>query len=228
MCVCECCVWQSVWLPGCSQAVSEPTLPALRACSCVCMCVCVHQLCGGSWLKGRIQNTRFWTQQKAQGTNTTQHSASSSVVLSYNPFIAAPLPPFTRPLILPLFTSSMCVSACVHVCSSLPSTGMILAMYTAVTPPHNTAWINLFDHTLSFFSPPFLSLPPSQSNCGEVLRIRRVLMNSPEIVSIGLVWDSDHSDLAEDVIHSLGTCLRLGDVRGSHTHYTHTHITRSL
>ncbi|KAK1881318.1 Inactive ubiquitin carboxyl-terminal hydrolase 54, partial [Dissostichus eleginoides] len=49
------------------------------------------------------------------------------------------------------------------------------------------------------------------SNCGEVLRIRRVLMNSPEIVSIGLVWDSDHSDLAEDVIHSLGTCLRLGD-----------------
>ncbi|XP_028286612.1 inactive ubiquitin carboxyl-terminal hydrolase 54 isoform X1 [Parambassis ranga] len=50
------------------------------------------------------------------------------------------------------------------------------------------------------------------SNCGEVLRIRRVLMNSPEIVSIGLVWDSDHSDLVEDVIHSLGTCLRLGDL----------------
>nr|XP_046146690.1 inactive ubiquitin carboxyl-terminal hydrolase 54-like [Oncorhynchus gorbuscha] len=50
------------------------------------------------------------------------------------------------------------------------------------------------------------------SNCGEVLRIRRVLMNSPEIVSIGLVWDSDHSDLAEDVIHSLGTCLHLGDL----------------
>lgn len=47
-------------------------------------------------------------------------------------------------------------------------------------------------------------------------------MNSPEIVSIGLVWDSDHSDLAEDVIHSLGTCLRLGDVRGSHTLHTHT------
>lgn len=69
-------------------------------------------------------------------------------------------------------------------------------------------------------SPPS-SLLPSQSNCGEVLRIRRVLMNSPEIVSIGLVWDSDHSDLAEDVIHSLGTCLRLGDVRGSLTYYTH-------
>ncbi|XP_048863956.1 inactive ubiquitin carboxyl-terminal hydrolase 54-like [Brienomyrus brachyistius] len=50
------------------------------------------------------------------------------------------------------------------------------------------------------------------SNCGETPQIRRVLMNSPEIITIGLVWDSDHSDLAEDVIHSLGTCLRLGDL----------------
>ncbi|XP_035256495.1 inactive ubiquitin carboxyl-terminal hydrolase 54a isoform X3 [Anguilla anguilla] len=50
------------------------------------------------------------------------------------------------------------------------------------------------------------------ASCGEKLRIRRVLMNSPEIITIGLVWDSDHSDLAEDVIHSLGTCLRLGDL----------------
>lgn len=40
----------------------------------------------------------------------------------------------------------------------------------------------------------------------------RVLLNSPEIIAIGLVWDSDHSDLAEDVIHTLGTCLHLGDV----------------
>lgn len=39
VCVCEGCVWQSVWLPGCSQAVSEAVLPALRSCSCVCMCV---------------------------------------------------------------------------------------------------------------------------------------------------------------------------------------------
>lgn len=52
----------------------------------------------------------------------------------------------------------------------------------------------------------------AQSNCGEKIRIRRVLMNSPQIITIGLVWDSDHSDLAEDVIHSLGTCLKLGDV----------------
>uniref|UniRef100_A0A8D0HPW7 Ubiquitin specific peptidase 54 n=1 Tax=Sphenodon punctatus TaxID=8508 RepID=A0A8D0HPW7_SPHPU len=34
------------------------------------------------------------------------------------------------------------------------------------------------------------------SNCGEKIRIRRVLMNSPQIITIGLVWDSDHSDLS--------------------------------
>ncbi|KAM6182952.1 ubiquitin carboxyl-terminal hydrolase 54 isoform 10-T10 [Erethizon dorsatum] len=50
------------------------------------------------------------------------------------------------------------------------------------------------------------------SDCGERIRIRRVLMNAPQIITIGLVWDSDHSDLAEDVIHSLGTCLKLGDL----------------
>eukprot|EP00079_Xenopus_tropicalis_P037593 XP_017951364.1 PREDICTED: inactive ubiquitin carboxyl-terminal hydrolase 54 isoform X3 [Xenopus tropicalis] len=62
------------------------------------------------------------------------------------------------------------------------------------------------------------------SNCGEKIRIRRVLMNAPQIITIGLVWDSDHSDLAEDVIHSLGTCLKLGDLfyrvtddRGKHS-----------
>ncbi|XP_024916488.1 inactive ubiquitin carboxyl-terminal hydrolase 54-like isoform X3 [Cynoglossus semilaevis] len=50
------------------------------------------------------------------------------------------------------------------------------------------------------------------SRCGQQLRMGRVLLNSPEIITIGLVWDSDHSDLAEDVIHTLGTCLRLGDL----------------
>lgn len=54
--------------------------------------------------------------------------------------------------------------------------------------------------------------PLPQSQCGQQLRMARVLLNSPEIITIGLVWDSDHSDLAEDVIHTLGTCLRLGDV----------------
>lgn len=87
--------------------------------------------------------------------------------------------------------------------------------------PHSARWISLFNHRLLLLLfPSPLSIPCvfRQSNCGEVLRIRRVLMNSPEIVSIGLVWDSDHSDLAEDVIHSLGTCLRLGDVSPSDLH----------
>ncbi|TSK22601.1 Inactive ubiquitin carboxyl-terminal hydrolase 54 [Bagarius yarrelli] len=59
--------------------------------------------------------------------------------------------------------------------------------------------------------PQHLTPREHMGNCGEKLRIRRVLMNSPEIITIGLVWDSENSDLAEDVIHSLGTILRLGD-----------------
>ncbi|XP_062305181.1 inactive ubiquitin carboxyl-terminal hydrolase 53 [Osmerus eperlanus] len=47
------------------------------------------------------------------------------------------------------------------------------------------------------------------SNCGQRIKIRRVLMNSPEIITIGFVWDSDQSDLTEDVIRSLGLHLNL-------------------
>ncbi|XP_077598468.1 ubiquitin carboxyl-terminal hydrolase 53 [Stigmatopora nigra] len=47
------------------------------------------------------------------------------------------------------------------------------------------------------------------SKCGQRIRIRRVLMNSPEIVTIGFVWDSEQSDLTEDVIRSLGPHLSL-------------------
>ncbi|XP_075999865.1 ubiquitin carboxyl-terminal hydrolase 53 isoform X2 [Genypterus blacodes] len=47
------------------------------------------------------------------------------------------------------------------------------------------------------------------SNCGQRIKIRRVLMNSPEIVTIGFVWDSDQSDLTEDVIRSLGPHLNM-------------------
>ncbi|KAF7230381.1 inactive ubiquitin carboxyl-terminal hydrolase 53 [Nothobranchius furzeri] len=47
------------------------------------------------------------------------------------------------------------------------------------------------------------------SNCGQKIRIRQVLMNCPEIVTIGFVWDSDQSDHTEDVIRSLGPHLSL-------------------
>uniref|UniRef100_A0A3B4WVZ7 Ubiquitin specific peptidase 53 n=1 Tax=Seriola lalandi dorsalis TaxID=1841481 RepID=A0A3B4WVZ7_SERLL len=50
------------------------------------------------------------------------------------------------------------------------------------------------------------------SNCGQRINIRRVLMNSPEIVTIGFVWDSDQSDLTEDVIRSLGPHLSLSAI----------------
>ncbi|XP_036407068.1 inactive ubiquitin carboxyl-terminal hydrolase 53-like [Megalops cyprinoides] len=47
------------------------------------------------------------------------------------------------------------------------------------------------------------------SNCGQRIKIRRVLMNSPEIVTIGFVWDAEQSDLTEDVIRCLGPHLNL-------------------
>ncbi|XP_053317399.1 inactive ubiquitin carboxyl-terminal hydrolase 53 isoform X2 [Spea bombifrons] len=47
------------------------------------------------------------------------------------------------------------------------------------------------------------------SNCGQKIKIRRVLMNCPEIVTIGLVWDSDNSDLTEEVVRNLATQLYL-------------------
>ncbi|XP_049424059.1 inactive ubiquitin carboxyl-terminal hydrolase 53-like isoform X2 [Epinephelus fuscoguttatus] len=47
------------------------------------------------------------------------------------------------------------------------------------------------------------------SNCGQRIRIRQVLMNSPEIVTIGFVWDSDQSDFTEELIRSLGPHLSL-------------------
>ncbi|XP_043552621.1 inactive ubiquitin carboxyl-terminal hydrolase 53-like [Chiloscyllium plagiosum] len=47
------------------------------------------------------------------------------------------------------------------------------------------------------------------SNCGQKIKIRRVLMNCPEIVTIGLVWDSENSDLTTDVIRYLAPQLSL-------------------
>ncbi|KAM3623102.1 uncharacterized protein V6R79_007025 [Siganus canaliculatus] len=47
------------------------------------------------------------------------------------------------------------------------------------------------------------------SDCGQSIKIRRVLMNCPEIVTIGFVWDAEQSDLTDDVIWSLGPRLNL-------------------
>ncbi|XP_029006419.1 inactive ubiquitin carboxyl-terminal hydrolase 53 isoform X2 [Betta splendens] len=47
------------------------------------------------------------------------------------------------------------------------------------------------------------------SDCGQSIKIRRVLMNCPEIVTIGFVWDAEQSDLTDDVIRALGPRLNL-------------------
>ncbi|XP_060524297.1 uncharacterized protein LOC132700784 isoform X2 [Cylas formicarius] len=55
------------------------------------------------------------------------------------------------------------------------------------------------------------------SSCGSVIQIGRSLMNHPEIVSIGLVWNSERPTLEHimEVFSSIGTNLRLGDVFNS-------------
>ncbi|KAI4460368.1 ubiquitin specific proteinase [Holotrichia oblita] len=52
------------------------------------------------------------------------------------------------------------------------------------------------------------------SSCGAKIQICRTLMNRPEIVSIGIVWDSERPTLEHimDVFATVGTTLRLGDV----------------
>lgn len=57
----------------------------------------------------------------------------------------------------------------------------------------------------------------TQSDCGQSIKIRRVLMNCPEIVTIGFVWDSEQSDLTDDVIRSLGPRLNLCGVSWNET-----------
>lgn len=56
-----------------------------------------------------------------------------------------------------------------------------------------------------------------QSDCGQSIKIHRVLMNCPEIVTIGFVWDAEQSDLTDDVIWSLGPRLNLCGVRVEQT-----------
>ncbi|TSL34591.1 Inactive ubiquitin carboxyl-terminal hydrolase 53 [Bagarius yarrelli] len=51
-----------------------------------------------------------------------------------------------------------------------------------------------------------------QSKCGQMIKIRRVLMNSPEIVTIGFVWNSEQSDETEDVLRSLRPHLNLSEL----------------
>lgn len=64
-----------------------------------------------------------------------------------------------------------------------------------------------------YYGVSYIFLHILQSNCGQSIKIRRVLMNCPEIVTIGFVWDAEQSDLTDDVIRSLGPRLNLCGVR---------------
>uniref|UniRef100_A0A2C9M693 USP domain-containing protein n=1 Tax=Biomphalaria glabrata TaxID=6526 RepID=A0A2C9M693_BIOGL len=51
-------------------------------------------------------------------------------------------------------------------------------------------------------------------SCGKKVQIRRTLLNSPDVVSIGLVWDSDHPtvEMTTEVARNIGTTILMQDV----------------
>lgn len=51
-------------------------------------------------------------------------------------------------------------------------------------------------------------------SCGKRVQIRRTLLNCPDVVSIGLVWETDrpNTDMISDVVQSIGTTILLQDV----------------
>lgn len=54
----------------------------------------------------------------------------------------------------------------------------------------------------------------SQNACGAKIGICRALLNKPDVVSIGIVWDSERpaAEQVHSVLKAVGTSLRLGDV----------------
>jgi Ubiquitin carboxyl-terminal hydrolase len=53
-----------------------------------------------------------------------------------------------------------------------------------------------------------------QSACGAKIGIARTLLNSPDVVSVGIVWDSERpsADQVNSILKAIGTSLRLCDV----------------
>lgn len=53
-----------------------------------------------------------------------------------------------------------------------------------------------------------------QNACGNKIGIARALLNRPDVVSIGVVWDSERpaADQVHAVLKSIGTSLRIRDV----------------
>ncbi|CAH1795165.1 unnamed protein product [Owenia fusiformis] len=55
---------------------------------------------------------------------------------------------------------------------------------------------------------------PGPTKCGQNVEVRRNLMNSPDVISIGMIWDSDRCSPQHisDVLRSIGTTIRLNDM----------------
>ncbi|CAB0001862.1 unnamed protein product, partial [Nesidiocoris tenuis] len=72
--------------------------------------------------------------------------------------------------------------------------------------------------------------PSSVSACGAKIQIRRTLTNHPEIVSVGIVWDSDRPSLEHimSLLVTLRTTLRLSDVFHTPTLPTPTKTSHQL
>lgn len=53
-----------------------------------------------------------------------------------------------------------------------------------------------------------------QNSCGAKIGICRALLNRPDVVSIGIVWDSERPSATQvhSVLKSIGTSLKLSDV----------------
>lgn len=85
-----------------------------------------------------------------------------------------------------------------------------------------TLWIRMFSPAalgdINHFDRIVFHVP--QSDCGQSIKIRRVLLNCPEIVTIGFVWDAEQSDLTDDVIWSLGPRLNLCGVKETKQQHT--------
>ncbi|XP_070506132.1 uncharacterized protein ec isoform X2 [Chironomus tepperi] len=64
------------------------------------------------------------------------------------------------------------------------------------------------------------------NSCGAKIGICRALLNKPDVVSIGVVWDSERpaADQVHSVLKAVGTSLRLGDVfhQVSDSRWAHT------
>ncbi|XP_043516223.1 uncharacterized protein LOC122531946 isoform X2 [Frieseomelitta varia] len=118
-----------------------------------------------------------------------------------------------------LVEQSVC-GACGATSEPLPFTQMVhyvsasaLTSQARQTPPNSRTSPDLFGQLLRRAGG-MGDIRDCPSSCGAKIQICRTLMNRPEIVSVGVVWDSERPSLEHimDVFATVGTSLRLSDV----------------